>query len=515
MPRGGEDKTAKLKAQFGKMDKNGDGCLDYNELKELLLSGNKGMSDKEVRTLYNAVDTNGDGIVKFDEFIDYIYGAASPADDRSSAGRNARLKGAGAPDDFGDAGKWSTLEPIFEAFVGKDCDGREFNKMMKDTNMYDRKFKNTDCDLIFAKVVPKGCRRMDYEMWQKAIAAVAGKKGMGCEAVQDMLIASGGPKFAGTKSDAVRFHDDKSTYTGAHTANDQHGAAGGGERDGDARQARLAADSKAVDAGNDSLWGELEGIFEAFVGKDCDGREFSKLCKDTNLYDRKYTSTDADLVFSHVVPRGKRRMDYEMFKGALGQIAKKKGCGTSAVQDAIIAVGGPKFAGTKADAVRFHDDKSSYTGAHTANEQHGGAGAGERDSAARQERLAGASAADDHGDEGLWGQLSGVFESFVGKDCDGREFAKLCKDTNLYDKKFTATDADLVFSKVVPRGQRRMDYTMFQDAVAQIAKKKGTTTAMVQEQIMAAGGPSFQGTQADSVRFHDDKSTYTGAHHDK
>ena len=29
-----------------------------------------------------------------------------------------------------------------------------------------------------------------------------------------------------------------------------------------------------------------------------------------------------------------------------------------------MAAGGPKFAGTKADAVKFHDDKSLYSGIH-------------------------------------------------------------------------------------------------------------------------------------------------------
>ena len=31
---------------------------------------------------------------------------------------------------------------------------------------------------------------------------------------------------------------------------------------------------------------------------------------------------------------------------------------------------------------------------------------------------------------------------------DGKNFSKLCKDCGLIDKKFTATDADLTFSKV-------------------------------------------------------------------
>ena len=34
------------------------------------------------------------------------------------------------------------------------------------------------------------------------------------------------------------------------------------------------------------------------------------------------------------------------------------------MKGAIAAAGGPQFAGTKADNVKFHDDKSQYTGVY-------------------------------------------------------------------------------------------------------------------------------------------------------
>ncbi len=45
-------------------------------------------------------------------------------------------------------------------------------------------------------------------------------------------------------------------------------------------------------------------------------------------------------------------------------IAEKKGVTAADVQNAILSVGGPQFAGTKADNVKFHDDKSLYTGVY-------------------------------------------------------------------------------------------------------------------------------------------------------
>jgi len=48
----------------------------------------------------------------------------------------------------------------------------------------------------------------------------------------------------------------------------------------------------------------------------------------------------------------------------LKEIATKKGTDVESVKAAILSAGGPSFAGTKADAVKFHDDKSLYTGVH-------------------------------------------------------------------------------------------------------------------------------------------------------
>ncbi len=45
-----------------------------------------------------------------------------------------------------------------------------------------------------------------------------------------------------------------------------------------------------------------------------------------------------------------------------------------------------------------------------------------------------------------------------------------------------------------------------------MAAKKGVTTEVLTEKICATGGPAFSGTKTDNVKFHDDKSLYTGVH---
>jgi hypothetical protein len=112
------------------------------------------------------------------------------------------------------------------------------------------------------------------------------------------------------------------------------------------------------------------------------------------------------------------------------------------------------------------------------------------------------------------GSLQEAFSAFTGKksDMDGKTFAKLCKDCKLLDKKFTATDVDLIFAKVGTKGQRTISFAQFNAALEHVATKKGTSVEDVSSQVTQAGGPMISGTQADAVRFHDDKSTYTGVH---
>jgi hypothetical protein len=46
-------------------------------------------------------------------------------------------------------------------------------------------------------------------------------------------------------------------------------------------------------------------------------------------------------------------------------LADKKGASVEDLTNTVLSHGGPAFAGTKADAVKFHDDKNLYTGVHS------------------------------------------------------------------------------------------------------------------------------------------------------
>merc|ERR1719253_137424 len=103
-----------------------------------------------------------------------------------------------------------------------------------------------------------------------------------------------------------------------------------------------------------------------------DSREFMKFCKDNNMINKDYTKSDVNIIFSKVVPKGQRRMQFDNFKDACRLIARKRKQTNRDIQQLVCSSRGPILVGTEAEAVRFHDDKSSYTGTHTYNEKHQG-----------------------------------------------------------------------------------------------------------------------------------------------
>jgi len=97
-----------------------------------------------------------------------------------------------------------------------------------------------------------------------------------------------------------------------------------------------------------------------------DGKSFAKMAKDTKLLDKKLTSTDIDLIFARIKAKSERRITYDQFLKGLEEFATKKGVGVADVKAKVGASKGPILTGTKADAVKFHDDKNLYTGVYAA-----------------------------------------------------------------------------------------------------------------------------------------------------
>jgi len=507
-------KMKRMEDEFKRLDTNGDNCLDEQELGELLRKGNPNFSDREVADLFKRVDANHDGRVDFREFLNYCYKS-----ERTGGGRHQRLAHAGAVGDDGTEIDWSACSKVFTDFAGKDMDGKEFAKFCKDNNLLGHGMTKTDVDLIFAKVVPKGQRRMDFNMFKDAVRNIAQKRKQTTGEIQGVVSNSTGPILTGTKQDAVRFYDDKTTFTGSHAHNENFEGTDtthGGDRHG-AQQARTDALLHGGDAAIEDDWGPLEVTFNSFAGpeKRLEGREFKKMCDEiSGLIGGGFTKNDVDVVFTACKSKGSNYLLFDGFQEVCRRVAVKKSTTTAAVQQIVAASAGPHLNATKADAVRFHDDKNTYTGAHAA--VHGRDGLDQRDTAARHEQLASQHAQLNQGggDEQPWEPCDAVFETFCEGQgtMEGRQFMKLCEDARLIGKGLTKNDVDVVFTAACVKGQRRLDVNNFIVSMRNVAAKKSMSVSEVQDALRACSGPHIVATQAEYSRFHDDKTTYTGMH---
>ncbi len=78
----------------------------------------------------------------------------------------------------------------------------------------------------------------------------------------------------------------------------------------------------------------------------------------------------------------------------------------------------------------------------------------------------------------------------------------------------TSVDADLVFAKVKTKGEKTIDFHQFLEATHALAQRRGVNYDTMVAHIINSRGPRVSGnvTKAETVRFHDDPTMYTGVH---
>jgi hypothetical protein len=95
-----------------------------------------------------------------------------------------------------------------------------------------------------------------------------------------------------------------------------------------------------------------------------DGRTWKKVVTECGLIGKGYTSADIDLTFARVKDRTAKKITFAEFLKAVAEVATKSKVTTEDIVAKIVASGGPKSSGTVAQANKFHDDKSLYSGVH-------------------------------------------------------------------------------------------------------------------------------------------------------
>lgn len=111
-----------------------------------------------------------------------------------------------------------SLESTFKKY-SKDqvhLDGRAFNKIFKDSKLYDKHFTSTGADIIFNKIKTKGTLKITFEQFLQGIALAAEEKKVSAEVFAEKLSLLHGPEYHGTKAQHTKLHDDKTLYTGVY-----------------------------------------------------------------------------------------------------------------------------------------------------------------------------------------------------------------------------------------------------------------------------------------------------------
>ncbi|XP_782492.2 tubulin polymerization-promoting protein family member 2 [Strongylocentrotus purpuratus] len=140
--------------------------------------------------------------------------------------------------------------------------------------------------------------------------------------------------------------------------------------------------------------GQLQDVFKSFCAfgagsKDAapvmDNSKWGKMFRDLKLYDKKFTSTDTDIIFNRPEVKSKtdRKINFAQFKKALELCAEKKYGSKDDVQkliEKICAGKGPGTSGatkaSKAGGVDRLTDSSKYTGSHKERFDESGKGKG-------------------------------------------------------------------------------------------------------------------------------------------
>uniref|UniRef100_A0A0G4HSQ7 EF-hand domain-containing protein n=1 Tax=Chromera velia CCMP2878 TaxID=1169474 RepID=A0A0G4HSQ7_9ALVE len=476
------------------------------------------------------------------------------------------------------------LHQKFLSFTARsdEIDGRTWVKFCRDCRLFDKKFSQTDADLMFAKVKPKGGRKVGFADFGILLDQVAAKKKCSVETLTDLISSAEGPVLTGTKTESVKWYDDKTTFTGVH--------AQGGPTTVDAGRTMMSDLSQFADRTSADVRGvKMATRHETHPSLGASGRlslrtstasqqqgqddathahrevrlqeaDYAKRRQSRNSQGRPSAlAEDMKALRISIGSHGRQSLQQSQQQNGLqssrrrsSEMRTSQGASTftpegppprtmteklfewldidgdcvismtefiQAVQkaQALIPPGNPLAERMQPDLKTFQTIDSDGNGVIDRPEL----GAWLRH-VVKFEPIQEISLAIDlivsenkevakPSEDWQVTQLLSVFLAFAGgqPEMDGRQFAKLCRDSELCN----GTDADLAFAQAKSGPTvRRLSFLDFQRALGKLAERTKGEVDQVVAQVIASGGPVFVGTRAEAVRFHDDKSTYTGVY---
>jgi len=73
-----------VRAQFKNLDKDGNGVISAQEIREVLTALGDSLSDEDVNDIIRDVDTDGDGQVNYEEFLAHMMSEEDTSDEDAS-----------------------------------------------------------------------------------------------------------------------------------------------------------------------------------------------------------------------------------------------------------------------------------------------------------------------------------------------------------------------------------------------------------------------------------------------
>ena len=398
-------------------------------------------------------------------------------------------------------------------------DSTRFLKLLQDGHVFSKHFKPYNVDLIFSKHSER--RRLNAKGMQAAMIDIAAKKGIHvADVVQELFTyTSQGPSVRGTYAESTRLHDDKTTYTGVYKA--------GGPTvvDYEKQSMNQLCDrtKRANLRGTPNVM--MQGPGDKFVIPSTHNNSLDQ----SKAY---YNQRNKAHGYSGINTGEKVVRNAPTPESVLGKyFSVDTSSGPRRNQS-------PRASGSAAKNTEGGNEKSDSSPAHVniafLDGQGGshlteGADAGltlvDMDITQEQAEQA----------ENVYAQYemhsrsfkeqqilkadgNMTIDVFSGPGCgiDSSKFTKLCTDASLYDSFFSRHDVDIVFTKHRAHAgsqTKKMDFAGFQNALLEIAYKKGQKLGELIDQVFqrTADGPSVTGaTVLEANRFYDDKTTYTG-----
>ncbi|KAK9820323.1 hypothetical protein WJX72_008971 [[Myrmecia] bisecta] len=466
----GQNKAKEYQNVFNTYDKNKSGALELEELRDCLadlgmLDGVKQTElDSVVAQQFMSADLDGDSKISFEEFCQFYQQVSL-----SKARNDLRAKlGMTAEKD---------LKKMFCSFASfgvrqhlEEMDGARFSKLVRECGLLDKALTTIDADIIFAKVKVKGQRKINFEQFLKALGIAADKKGAALEDVVKAILLAGGPAASGTKADYVKFHDDKSTYTGVY-------ARGGPTNVEPSNDLSALLDRSDADVRGVPLRKTLSISDPPLSARGPMSPAGSACSSPHYAHSPHYGSST---VFSnpgnltartHTPPSGSMTARAHTPGGSMTARAYSPSSGSMTARGSRPSSPWAENAGS-ADLPAIFRAYCTF-----------GAGA-----------------------------TSTLSPKPAKLEMDGARFAKLCRESGLLGGKLNSIAIDIIFSKAKAKGARKISYKEFEAALALVAEEKGCSQEEVQQSVLSAGGPRRNAMQAGNVRLHDDKSTYTGVY---